>query len=94
MIENVAETMGEYGARHMRGLYGSRVPYIEGGRTYRSGVSYPPVRVPAREKRRPIRDLLRKTDWDGHGILAVIAVLAAAVLADGLALMLIAWWQR
>lgn len=33
-------------------------------------------------------------DWNGHGILAVVAALAVAVLADGATLTLIAWLQR
>jgi hypothetical protein len=34
------------------------------------------------------------TDWNTHGILAVIAVLALALIADGATLMLIAWWRQ
>lgn len=32
-----------------------------------------------------------RMDWNAHGILAVVAVAALAVLADGGALLLIAW---
>lgn len=34
-----------------------------------------------------------RPDWTGHGILAVAAVLALGVIADGATLLLAAWWN-
>lgn len=70
------------------------VPYVPGGRVYRSGISYPPVRVPARGNRRQGRHAVRKTDGDDHGVLAVLLVAAFAFFADGVALLVFAWVTR
>jgi hypothetical protein len=81
------------------------VPYVPGGRVYRSEAArsvtgngqkdvtggYKCSDPRAGTHRRSPRVT---TDRDGHGILAVLTVAAVALIADGAALMLVAWWQQ
>lgn len=54
--------------------------------------SYPPVRVP--ENRSSIPGVGDKTDWDSHGIYAVVVALALGLITDGATLLLLAWVTR
>jgi len=81
------------------------VPYVPGGRVYRSeaarsvtgngqkhvtgGYKCPDSRAGTHRRSPRVT-----TDWSSHGILAVAAILAIALIADGGALLLTAWWQQ
>lgn len=80
-----------------------RIPYVPGGRVYRSDAArsvaanaakdvtheyrWPNPRADTRNRSPNVT-----TDWSSHGLLPLLAALAVALIADGGTLLLIAWW--